>query len=496
MPDTKISALSSSGPLTGQEMLPLVQGGQTVRGSIGVLLAEAARRADASNVVIVNDGDSKGQELQAAARWALARQPRNVRYGASINVGSSTTGDGTFDVNGETKYNLTHPTRLAAAVQTITDLTGKGFQVDVWMKIGTNDLAAASPVISHDAILANVKKAWNLYQAAGARFLILHAVDPRTSFSSAQRIITLNRLYSEFAQSTPGVFFLDLAAQLVDPTSATDAPLGGSTGGAFAVMVDGLHQSEYGFYRSSFGLAPLLQRLYTPLPIDLLHRTDAFSATATRGNLLGTVGRMVALGGTDSSVKSGTGTVTGTPPNGWELTSTTTLTGDLGITFTQAACAALDTHMGSSGSQCVNMALSGTPTADGSIRLRRTVLTSSGVSVPAGTPLIGEALVNFSALQGLHGFTASGNANAGLNGSTELFGVGAGGGKASSQFPALTGLHFFNGLVSHVPVATKNITTFNADFIFSYRAGVPLSGSIDLIQMAWRAAFPLPAAAA
>ncbi|MDX3885807.1 MAG: SGNH/GDSL hydrolase family protein [Sphingomonas sp.] len=483
MPSTKISALPIAGAIGGGELLPAVQGG----GNVAVTPAMLRRHALAGTPPLIGrpfaklmvDGDSKAGEAPAAARWVAARTPLNVWImPVSFSVGGSTSGT-------QAGTGLTNPDRMAAMTAGVAAETAAGWIVDMLLTIGTNDVVLSG--LAADTILANVRKYHDAFRAAGGRFLILMGVDPRSGLSAAmaRQIVAVNRAYADYCMTVPDAIFCDTAPWWLDPapTNAAFSPIGGSTGNAFSMAADGLHGSAYGSYRKQFALGPILRAIYRPRDPIPLNAGDSFDATtAPRGNMLGAYARCVALGGTSSIVNSGTGAIAGTPPLGW--TATGTLTGDLGVAFSTATCAPLEAYTGSSGWTAVRIAFTGTPGEAGSLTLRLTTASAQ----QAGMLLAGSALLSGNALAGCHGISVT-TANITPTVNNILGATGTLG--APDQLPQIDGLIALDLMAQ--PTAGTNS---GLSVAIRWRAGVAMSGSIDLIGATWRRIDPIPAPAA
>ncbi|SNS16544.1 hypothetical protein SAMN06295912_10268 [Sphingomonas laterariae] len=481
MPSTKISALGAASALGGGELLPAVQGGGNVAvtptqlrahalAGVPPLLARPAAR-------LMVDGDSKRGEAVTAARWVNARTPIEATIGShDLGVGGSTTAT-------QASTGLTNATRMATMQATVAAQVASGWAVDMLMTIGTNDIVLAG--LTPETVLANLRKYHNAFRAAGGRFLILMAVDPRTGLdaTAARKFIALNRAYADYCTAIADAIWCDTAAWWLDPASTSFAPVGGATGAAFGMAADGLHGNAYGAYRKQYALGPILQALYRPRLRGPLYGGDSFNtADAVRGNILGTNGRMVALGGTNSITLSGSGSVSGTPPAGW--TATGTLTGDLGLSFAVAGCPPLDAYAGSAGWQAVRLTFNGTPSATGQIVLTRNVV----LPEQGAAPMAGSLLVNANALAGCHGiYLASVNTNP--IGRIDLGAAGTP--TAADQLPQMDGLLGLD--LALVPTGNLNS---GVSINIRWLGGVAMSGSIDLIGATWRRADAPPAAAA
>lgn len=484
MPSTKISALAAASAVGGGELLPAVQAGGNVAITPAQLrafaLAGVAPLIGRPAAKLMTDGDSKRIEPLSAARWINARTPLDVMLGTH-DFGTGGSNSGTAATTG-----LTNATRMGNMQAAVAAESAAGSICDMLLTIGTNDIAiSATPP---ETVIANIRKYHNAFRAAGGRFLILMAVDPRTGLSAAQarQVVALNHAYADYARAIPDAIFCDTVPWWLDPATgnATHLPIGGATGAAFSMAADGLHGNAYGAYRKHHALAPILQAIYRPRVRHTLHAADAYNAgDAVRGNILGGAGRMVATGGTASFTNNGTGTVSGTPPAGW--TGSGTLTGDMGLSFTAVTCPALESLAGSSGWGAVRISFSGTPSASGGISFVRTGATAALGS----TPMAGSVLVNCNALTGCFGMSLQ---TVNVTPTTVLYlgsSAVAASLAASDQLPVLDGLHG----IDMAPIPTSNSGS-GLSFGIRWMGGVPLSGSIDLIGAAWRRCDPLPAA--
>lgn len=483
MPSMKISALTPAAAIGGGELLPAVQGGGNVTVTPAQLrthaLAGLTPRLLRPYAKLMVDGDSKREEPVGAARWVNARTPLECWIGSNdFGAGGSTSGT-------QASTGLTNATRLGNMQSTVAAQTDAGWTVDMLLTIGTNDVAAGT---QPETVLANLRRYHDAFRAAGGRCLIVMAIDPRNAIDAAasRRLIAINRGYADYCNVIADAVFCDANPWWLDPAAAGGTsltPIGGSGGTAFAVTSDGLHGSAYGAYRKQFALAPILQALYRPRPRIPILPADVYNAAdAIRGNILGTNGRMVSLGGTSSLTNSGSGTISGTPPSGW--TAEGTLGGDLSVTFSVEDCPALDALTGSSGWQAVRLTFTGTPAASGSLTLRRFV------SQPQlnATPMLASVLFNANALTGCHGLQLS---TANVSPAMTCYLGGSGTLAAADRLPVLDGL-----LGIEQPLVPSSNSNSGLVVGVRWLGGVPLSGSVDVIGACWRRADPLPAAAA
>lgn len=483
MPSTKISALAPATALGGGELLPAVQGGGNVAVTPTQLrayaLAGLPQRIQRPYAKLMIDGDSKRGEPVIAAYWVNARTPIDCWIGSSdFGVGGSTTG-------AQATTGLTNASRLNAMRAAVAADVAAGWAVDMLLTIGTNDIVLAGA--SSETVLANLRRYHDAFRAAGGRFLIVMAVDPRTGLDAplTRKLVALNHGYADYCRSLADAIFCDPTPWWLDPAGGNSgfAPIGGAGGTAFAMTGDGLHGGAYGAYRKQFALAPILQAIYRPRRRMMLHPGDTYDGSdAIRGNILGPEGRMVAMGGANGIVNSGSGSVSGTPPSGWSAYAT--LTGNLSISFSTTTCQPLADLTGTSGWPAVRVTFSGTPTTSGDLNLNRNV----PLAQLDATPMLASALLNANALTGCHGlYLTTMNVNPPVNAY-----LGAGGGlTAPDQLPALDGL-----IGIDQPIVPASNINSGLSLGLRWRAGVALSGSIDLIGGCWRRFDPAPAAAA
>lgn len=483
MPSMKISALTPATAIGGGELLPAVQGGGNVAVTADQLrahaLARVPRHIQRPYAKLMVDGDSKRNEPAAAARWVHARTPIDCWIGSSdLGTGGSTTGT-------QATTGLTNASRMATMQAAVAAEVAAGWTVDMLMTIGTNDVVISG--YGSETVLANLRRYHDAFRAAGGRFLIIMAVDPRDGLSAGitRKIVAVNHAYADYCLATPDAIFCDATPWWLDPTGGNGefAPIGRAGGGAFAMTGDGLHGGAYGAYRKQFAIAPIVQALYRPRRLMPLQPGDAYDGSdALRGNIMGAVGRMVAMGGTSSITNSGTGSISGTPPSGW--TAEGTLTGNLSVAFSTEDCAALADLSGTDGWPVVRVSLSGTPTASGSLTIRR----FASLPQMSGTPMRASVLFNANALSGCFGLQLSTiNVSPTVNGT-----LGAAGSiTAIDQLPVLDGLLG----IDQPAIPTSNL---NSGLTIGIRwlAGVPIGGSIDYVGACWRRADPIPAAAA
>ncbi len=423
--------------------------------------ADTALQPASPTVYILTDGDSKSGEPLEAFEWWRAENPTDIEVGANLGIGGSGTG--------ATGSGLTSTARMATFTTAVSTQAALGKSVDVFLTIGTNDMAT----LTGEQVIANIKIYYNAFIAAGGRFLYLCSIDPRTG-GDAKHIST-NRAYSDFCATRSRAIFVDMTPYWLDPTGTTFAPVGAGAGGRFAMTSDGLHGKAYGSYAKKQPISLAVSGRYRVRTPEVMSQADSYvAATSPRGDLQGPLsGRMLALGGTNSATN---GTVIGTPPAGW------TFQGDmqgLMVTFTTASnSSGLKSKLGTSIDQpCVNMAISGTPSAAQTITLtRNVVVASSGASPSALEALLFANNVNgLVSVQMLSGSLANAAVLVGQSGTAV----------ASSELPAITQMLCLRASAI-ADAGSQNSIAVSLNFRF--QAGQAASGSFDIVGVVARRA--------
>jgi len=406
-------------------------------------------------IKVIFDGDSKSLEPGFALSWVDAKTPIHFLSAGALGVGGTGTG---VTANG-----LTSTARLAAMAAMVQSVTTDGSYVDLYLTTGTNDTAT----LTSDVILENVKTYVNAFFVAGGRYLVLMSVDPKTS-TGYEKVAGVNAAYAAYARTTNNVIYCDTTSAMLDFASAINAPIGGSTNARLAVTHDGLHANGCGIYRKATPLTEIALKLYRQREPQALFKADLYNLTTTpSGNLMGTNGRFTALGGT---VGTTNGTVTGTPPLGW------TVGGNLNgmtVAFTAVSSVGAKDALGAqSDIPVVRMTLSGTPSANTTIDVISAYTDHS--NMPAGN-VEQEVLLYANNLVGL--FKLRGSSIAQADGS-----LGTSDYRPSDEIPELTQM---------ISLYTPGKTTAPPPPFFAYirptfRSGVAVSGSVDLIGFSLR----------
>lgn len=441
---------------------------------------------------ILTDGDSigvlmSGYSGRSPLFWAASLFPFPfVHNGAFDNfaVGSTFTDAG----NG-----LLTPSRIAARASRISACRANGESVIVISQCGTNDIGATTGNSDNgtSSIVANYQAWWLTCKAAGANMAIIMAIPPAgTSGTSAadklrarKSLANNNALREWCRRNRQELTFCDTTSAIGADEGEAYLPAGGAVGAVGSVNFDILHPSARGAYLQGRVLGPILQRLLgTRKPLVTI-AGDQFIRSASpftlRGNVLGRSGRMFDTGGTTTQVTlSGGGGVTGVANfpsakvNATHPQLTGTLSGTLAVDIAQAPWPLAIQETGRTDIMCTKLTFSGTPTANGGISL--TALSTQNLPTFADGPYDAEAVMWASALTGLGPPSISALAAAGS--------VGGGGGANDSDVVTLDGL--IQITIASPIVATSDPGLFSVAIATSFRANVPVSGSLYIYGMA------------
>ncbi|MFC0305283.1 SGNH/GDSL hydrolase family protein [Rhizorhabdus histidinilytica] len=451
------------------------------------------------------EGDSKGQLVAAynsrsALFWALARNPLDLIFDPAADnlaIGSSTS-DGASSTTG-----LTSGARLATAAARIAAIAAMGHNPVVILKIGTNDLTVTNDN-GANSIIANIRKAWASYKAAGAAYLILMTIDPRASLTAGQaaQFIATNRAMRALAQSDRAVFICDTQLGLIDPTSVLYESLGKNTQAPGAVMYDNpaLHESAYGAWQMAKPLADVLAKICRPREKSLsIGAGDAYanpsSPTGTapraiRGNLLLRQGRFEDTGGVSGQITaSGGGGVTGTA--NWPSAKlfgvypklTGTMSGTMAVAISQVPYQPAIDLYGRSDLMATRLTFSGTPTSAGTLAVDASITVSSLPNYDYTVPIMIDADLYFTDVNGLNLRIAGPGANMG--------GIGV----PASNADAL--VHATGRITPYYPtsiIQSSAPSTLQLQVQFPFFANVPVSGSVDIFGLGIVSNPALPAA--
>lgn len=433
----------------------------------------------ARKTTLIGDGDSKGAEFFEAVTWAMARlridgRPKRV----DLHISATNSGSG-----GPSPQHLLYPARLTNIASTIAAEVAAGQTVDYALKIGTNDLTVNPPA----TIMANVRKLHEtVLRPGGVRCLLLIGVDPRNDANYNTLSASVNELYRIYAQANPhDVIYVDTTHWLIDPNPANTLgrfiPYTAVTGlGNYnSGFQDGVHMDNVGKFKINPAFDPYLLRYYRQGVIHDLSQADVWvNTTALNGRVLAN-SRTVALGGTLDANASTALTVTGTPPLGYILQSSTAAATGLTVAFTVAECAYLNALYGTTGFKCVNMAFSGTAAAD----VKLTMDAGLDLYRPTAETLL-EWTIGFNNLQNLCQLGSQNQWD--TLGPLGVTGVGL------VPYPNINGLYDFETEI--VTRASPFPNNTHSTFFFQFKSGLAVTGSVDLIAFGPRLVGPLPAA--
>jgi lysophospholipase L1-like esterase len=219
---------------------------------------------------------------------------------------------------------------------------------------GTND--GMSAYAGAQASAANQQALITAALAAGVQLVLLYPLLPRSGQTGGaiQAFGEFNRMMRNFADATPGVYFVDVLQYFLDPTSASYAPIGGSGGGAGAVTNEGLHPSVAGAAGSCGAFQEALSQVCRIRRPRALAQNEVWnSANAPHSNVLGSKGLMLATTGGTLNAVTNAGVA-----DGWAVTTSA------GVTATPSIVASSYIPGGYNMQKFV---LSGTPSVDGSL---------------------------------------------------------------------------------------------------------------------------------
>lgn len=432
------------------------------------------------------EGDSKaqvggGSGATGYVMWALARYPADIIYDyATANLAIyGGTSDGTNVTQGNDAYGGTKNSGMLTAQRLARCYAQIALGCDMAiLQVGTNDLATVTDDVT---IIGNVLKWHNLMRGAGLKRLILMSLDPRAGSSATVQGINAshNRALAEYARRNADVTFIDTSGITLIADASGYLPASG-------VMVDGVHETAATNYKKAGLLGPVLQQLAPPKSMRTLV-PELYNATSARWASIppasgGANGRFAGTGGTRTTVNS-----TGSASTGWEF-----MGGDAGLTTTvtgDVACTYLNNLYGRSDFLAKRITVSGTPGANTYVGGRFLSGTTFS-NFTAGVDTVGHAFaVQCNSLVGCWGIGTYLQAN---TGAISAWGK-AGNYLSTSVLPTLDG--FYHVERPSPTLLPAGITSLNAWWELYFAAGVPVSGSFDLISFNLRK-ISTPAAAA
>lgn len=438
-------------------------------------------------VALIDYGDSRGLEMVGRVLLANAALRRNLLWWNSLSVAATESGAAS---NGALAT-----TRLDALKASIEAAQAAGYLVDVMVSTGGNDFPSG---IAPATTLSNIKQLHTLLVSWGVRLHWMVGIYPSflvSSLGGFDLLQSINAGIRDMAQGMPQMVPLMPGYRFLDTTANAWVPFGGGTGAPNSTpvgspTVDGTHDSFYGHLVSAAELedeaGPFARAFGKISDSDVLSTLSGFTSAAQtpQGNLLGALGRMRALGGTNSTTG---GTVTGVP-NGWTLSGN--LSG-LTVSFAPALSSELASLYGTPALGLVPVlrcTLSGTPTADVTLNLARTATPSGGC--PAGD-YRHELLAYGRSIQGLCGMGLTTNVALGaspLFGNVVRLGRVPGGPRSPADaLPPTT--HALGG--HHVGKQASATASLTSTIYMLFEDGQQVSGQIDFAGVCTRRILPV-----
>jgi lysophospholipase L1-like esterase len=415
---------------------------------------------------ILIEGDSIpaaafGTNSQSILFW-MGFNPRSFVYNPATD--NLAVPGSNSDTTGATS-GLLSSSRLSTMTTRIAAVKDAGRPVVVILNIGMNGTAST--------LIADVRKAWNTYRAAGADQLIIMSVDPSSGaykMTPALAAVKIgnNAALAEFArQNAHEVQYSDASPYLLknDPNAADDVypPQGDATNTVGSMTYDGIHgNGNSGFHKAR----PLVECVARVTPSAPPSRIISPYATGARGNLMGSAGRMSQGGGqaSQNTIGSGLTGIENFPADGGGIAGT--LAG-MTCAITRVPYTPIPTLM------ATRFTFSGTTTGDSNLIFGRDIGYTSG-AWDASTPIELEADMYLDALRNFRHLRISGS----VAGVGSALGNAAGNSNASDTITAPVTGRFR----PRAPVGfTASPGTFSGQFGISFPAGVTVSGSIELL---------------
>jgi hypothetical protein len=454
------------------------------------------------NPRIIFAGDSKAVlggnfEGESWAAWALTLAGVEYQYSRADNCGVSgalcdntTTTAAANGAGTSTVLGFAHDSNVAVIVARVAARVAAGDNVVVWFQVGTNSTG------DDTAHLASLRKVINACRTAGAQLFLVNDVPPKVAAQpSASNIGSINFRLEEWAKTQADVKVIKHHVATIDPASAAGDPIGGSGGLSGAMTKEGIHDSYRGAYHEGKMMAPQIAALFRAAPMRAGAKSDvytkyfgdgAYPTTALCANMNKNPFSN-GTSGTDSSSKAGSASVTGSVPDGMELTGA--LTGTVNIAFSQVANDWLNTLLGRTDLTCVRMTLTGTPTANDRIKLHEYQTGSSRYPLINGSQSIrSRVILKANGLTGTQGIAAVMPSQKILNNGDASI--------ASNSLPAISEVMQFYDLDKTVTPAggpPAYITPPDLGFEVVLINGVAASGSIDLVYKDCRLLLAAPA---
>lgn len=287
--------------------------------------------------------------------------------------------------------------------------------------------------------------------------MVCSAVPKATGADQAGRM-AINAIMRRYADVTPGVIFFDWFSEVVDPNAAGGGSATPWNPALQSYAADGVHPGAHACFIVGRVIAEVLSAIVGRVqPRTMLNVRYANTSEETRWhNLLGPEGNFQGTGGQlDGVDNTGVAGTSNTQNNRWQITSVS------GLTIVPSIVTEPN------GIRKQRMVVSGTPSANGSIRLR---YNHNFLPVAEGV-FAGQAIVDFTNIEGLNGIEFS----TGVNGSVGVANSTTGPG----SFPIHSG-RWFMRTIDAAGLRNASSGAINFDVLFHVRSGVPMSGTIEV----------------
>lgn len=289
--------------------------------------------------------------------------------------------------------------------------------------------------------------------AMGVPLVIICSALPKGSGADQSGRMAINSILRRFADLTPGVLFFDWFSEAFDPTAASSSlvsPWNTVFGGYSADTVHPMGNA--GFYAGKT-MADLLSNIVGRVqPRTMANIRYANTNADTRwNNIVGAEGNFLGTGGQlDGVNNTGVAGSSATQNNRWQITSVE------GVTITPSIFVEPNGH------RRQRMVLSGTPSANGVIRLRHNLDFQ-----PVTSALFErQAILDFTDIAGLYEFEAMGVLGPGVDPD------------GNGVFPTHSGRWFMRSI--NGPATYSSGGAINNDIVLRVRNGVPVSGTVDV----------------
>ena len=457
---------------------------------IGLGLAQRGRALAASlmppQTVILVAGDSLGVQAGSGSAhpllWAARRTAfdldfnyrlHNIAVGTTSTDADATAIPVTSPASENVRRGLIHPERLARD-QALVSATGAKVLL---LEVGTNSVpsyGAATP-------FANVQTYVAAMKAAGIQRVILGALQPRMSGTStpnvymssdqAQRCRAYNDLLAGWAASDASIHVYDGSAGELDQDHVAEfGPLGGGANAvAGASTHDGVHWGTAHAARRQDVLADVLGRIF-PLRADRPYSlASEYSWSANRyKNVLGNRAGFVGAG----AYNPFSGGPSGSFGDGWVCNSSSALPAGVSVVGSQVQVA----YAGALRS-AIKVTVTGTPATDFSFALQKLTGVPIGIDADNKLRMDGSEKLLHEWIFELENIRSAIIADLGIGPPGAVGSTSPGG---SAIIPIMNGRYVWRE--PSVGPVTSGATSCTPKIVFSFKAGLPVSGSITFIH--------------